>query len=588
MDRNLEIKAGTNYLSEAMGELPKNCLFDKGKVGCGGTTIALTNSENYVIAVPFVSLIENKLKQHTNILGVFKGGSTATEIKEYVNGQGKKKIMVTYDSLPALLNYINPNEYNLLIDEYHLLFTQYSFRKKAAQAVLKNYLSFKSFCFMTATVLEEEFIIDELKGINTVVANWKDVATVVVNSVKCQGRVDGAVIQLIKEHLTGEKEGNAYIFVNSVEFIKDMVRKCKLTEKNCRVIYSKNNKTKVGIENGNTIDCKTNPKKINLLTSTAFEGSDIYDENGKTYIVSDGKMNFTLTDISTSFQQIAGRIRNSQYWSSISHLYTTTRYSRDITYNDFKTEVEILIENGKKTIIEFNALSASTREMITAEANLYIYKNSEENFLEFDPNLVKIDLYNFKITNNLYSRKINITNACINSGYSVVEHNSSIEEEITRVDKLANKFQETVEQLVVYQKNEFIVDPHLEERQEYYRAACARYPFLSDAINIMGYEGIAKMDYHVTNIKREVIKKIDSTKLSKVVKLLATQYQIKKGYFISAKDAKSIIQGIYNELGITKSPNIKDYYNVKTATKWINGNVVKGYVIIMPKMIVKE
>lgn len=34
---------GTRYLAEKMKDLPMNCLFDKGKTGCGGTTIALCN-----------------------------------------------------------------------------------------------------------------------------------------------------------------------------------------------------------------------------------------------------------------------------------------------------------------------------------------------------------------------------------------------------------------------------------------------------------------------------------------------------------------------------------------------------------------
>lgn len=52
------------YLSEVMKELPKNCLFNKGKVGCGGTTLALNSDKNYVICVPFQSLIKNKMAQY--------------------------------------------------------------------------------------------------------------------------------------------------------------------------------------------------------------------------------------------------------------------------------------------------------------------------------------------------------------------------------------------------------------------------------------------------------------------------------------------------------------------------------------------
>lgn len=33
-------------------DLPHDCIFNKVRTGCGGTSIALNNGENYVIAVP--------------------------------------------------------------------------------------------------------------------------------------------------------------------------------------------------------------------------------------------------------------------------------------------------------------------------------------------------------------------------------------------------------------------------------------------------------------------------------------------------------------------------------------------------------
>ena len=35
-----------------MNDLPHDCIFNKVKTGCGATTIAIKNAENYVIAVP--------------------------------------------------------------------------------------------------------------------------------------------------------------------------------------------------------------------------------------------------------------------------------------------------------------------------------------------------------------------------------------------------------------------------------------------------------------------------------------------------------------------------------------------------------
>ena len=146
---NKEVK----YLSEVITDFPTNCIFDKGKVGAGATTIALTNNENYIIAVPFVSLIENKVAQHkSTVLGVYNL-TTSAKIKSYLANTKTKKILVTYDSLPKLIEYLDQfgydaKDFSLLIDEYHLLFTQYSFRRQAVKGVLDNYLKFKRFEYL--------------------------------------------------------------------------------------------------------------------------------------------------------------------------------------------------------------------------------------------------------------------------------------------------------------------------------------------------------------------------------------------------------------------------------------------------------
>ena len=58
MITKLDIKEKDGFL--IMDDFPTNCIFNKVKTGCGATTIALTNNENYIIAVPTTELIENK------------------------------------------------------------------------------------------------------------------------------------------------------------------------------------------------------------------------------------------------------------------------------------------------------------------------------------------------------------------------------------------------------------------------------------------------------------------------------------------------------------------------------------------------
>ena len=49
-------------------DLPHNCIFNKARTGCGGTSIALNNGENYVVAVPTTELIINKCSPMTDVL----------------------------------------------------------------------------------------------------------------------------------------------------------------------------------------------------------------------------------------------------------------------------------------------------------------------------------------------------------------------------------------------------------------------------------------------------------------------------------------------------------------------------------------
>jgi hypothetical protein len=69
-----------------MTEIPINCLFDKTITGCGGTELALTNSKDTIVAMPFVNLVENKVTQEHHrerVLGVFQG-VTNYDIEEYI------------------------------------------------------------------------------------------------------------------------------------------------------------------------------------------------------------------------------------------------------------------------------------------------------------------------------------------------------------------------------------------------------------------------------------------------------------------------------------------------------------------------
>ena len=130
----LKIESSNGFLQ--MEDLPQNCIFNKVVCGCGGTTIVLFNERNYIIAVPTTELITNKtglteagvaiikapdrIKKQSvfGLFGEFTYG-VQKELKQYVASPGTKKILCTYDKVGQLVRFIEPQQYQILIDEYH-------------------------------------------------------------------------------------------------------------------------------------------------------------------------------------------------------------------------------------------------------------------------------------------------------------------------------------------------------------------------------------------------------------------------------------------------------------------------------------
>ena len=128
--------------------------------------------------MPFINLVTNKEirneRRQYEVIGVH-GDITRDDIAEYANSHETIKILVTYDSLPKVVETLSDLGYNvyrdffLLVDEYHILFNHYSFRNKAIKRLLELAQNFERVTYMSATPIEEEFILDELKHLPTVV-----------------------------------------------------------------------------------------------------------------------------------------------------------------------------------------------------------------------------------------------------------------------------------------------------------------------------------------------------------------------------------------------------------------------------------
>ncbi|WP_101689421.1 DEAD/DEAH box helicase family protein [Dysgonomonas massiliensis] len=608
------------YLNEFMDELPVNCLFDKGRTGCGGTTIAIENNKNTIIAMPYVNLIKNKEVQYPDVLfGIYEGVGKK-EIIDYVNSREIKKIAVTYDSLERLIMLLIEqgvdvyDDYFLLVDEYHVLFNSYCFRNEAIKKVLEYSRKFREVTFMTATPIEEEFQLKELKDLQVVEVKWYN--TVPVNiTPEITNDPQMRVCQLILDRLEGKMFGNLHFFVNSVEFIASTIKGLNLCPEDVKVVCSENKNQGRGKKSNQSklgdykIEQPLDPvKKINFYTSMAFEGCDIYDKEGRIYIVSDKNKSHTLLDISTLIVQICGRIRDTEYMTDVHHIFSETRYSNHLTLEEFKEYTYKVRDRAKNFVDEMNRVSDDNRNIVIKsflkskkEGLNELYITDKDNRFEFDENLINIDIVNYKITHQVYKARVTLKNEYQRHNFNVldgVEKNykkSILSDKLIENRKAKISFKDLFEEYVLL-KEEQLNPFHFGNIDDRRSLIEEERPLIKQAYDKLGVEEVRKLKYNNTNIKREIYKRqADISTDRKIIKFLDV-LGIRVGVTKSASDIKLKLQDVYNALDIVdynnkikkaKATDLDNWFEIDKTTPKINGKTTDCYTIVRSKIIFK-
>ena len=394
------------YLSDFIDVLPSHKLINKGITGCGGTTLELRAKRNSLLLFPTIELVRSKT--NPEYLPV-DGDVDIYAIRQYVAKRLSNnqfiKIIGTYDSLPKIMQAVpGCTEYFLLIDEYHLLFNDYSFRSKAILNILINFRKFDDWAFLTATPLNETFTLKELEDIDQITYQWPQ-ATKVDIKIKDTAYIQRELVRII----TSYPERNIHVFLNSVSTIRNIIK--KLGTDDFRVICSSKQRGKIR----HCVPITEPVRKLNFYTSCSFEGCDIYDEKGMTVILSDTSLSTTILDISTKIRQVCGRIRNSKYKDECI-LVLNTRHHRyaNVSKNQFDDFSAKMEAKGKDRI---NLLTGCSEMSFCTEVELYgqnkigynnIYVNFFNSHFFYDENLKKIDLYNYMLVSEIYNSTLTV------------------------------------------------------------------------------------------------------------------------------------------------------------------------------------
>lgn len=394
------------YLSDFIDALPSHKLINKGITGCGGTTLELKAKRNSLLLFPTIELVRSKTSpEYLPVDGEVDIYAIRQYVAKRLSNNQFIKIIGTYDSLPKIMQAVpGCTEYFLLIDEYHLLFNDYSFRSNAILNILLNFRKFDDWAFLTATPLNKTFTLKELEDIDQITYQWPQ-ATKVDIKIKDTAYIQRELVRII----TSYPERNIHVFLNSVSTIRNIIK--KLGTDDFRVVCSSKQRGKIR----HCVPITEPVRKLNFYTSCSFEGCDIYDEKGMTVILSDTSLSTTILDISTKIRQVCGRIRNSKYKDECI-LVLNTRHHRyaNVSKNQFDDFSAKMEAKGKDRI---NLLTGCSEMSFCTEIELYgqnkigynnIYVNFFNSHFFYDENLKKIDLYNYMLVSEIYNSTLTV------------------------------------------------------------------------------------------------------------------------------------------------------------------------------------
>ena len=361
---------------------------------------------------------------------------------------------------------------------------------------------------------------------------------------------------LCKSRANKGGDDNYHIFLNSVDGICKIIRLSGLSPNDCRVVCSQSESSKDKNQNklGEIRIQSTNDpvRMFNFYTSTCFEGQDIYDENGRTFIVSEPYKNHTKMDIMTTLPQICGRIRDSKFKYEINQVYSESEY-KDVSLEEYKASIQKNIEEAGHDAELLNNLSLGCKALIKEYVNKAPYLGIVDGKIVVDHNLANLEIVNYGIVNGQYASRFNMNQSLVKAGFIVSNDDS------------AYNVDETLENLNSIEKTPFkdIFEEYAELRENKYNLDCFRRsrieiekPLVKEAYEVLGASKVREMKYHQSNIKREIIKREHETKDTKVFLLL--DEMLPKQVSIPKSEIKEILTDIYKELGLTQIAKATD------------------------------
>ena len=569
------------YISDV--DLFNDCLpngvINKKLPDVGATYFASNCKQNYIIVCPTVDLVDSIASDENNKYPIFKchSGVFENHYKSFINDYSPEyiKIAVTYDRFEKLTEWVNPKEFKVLIDEYHLLLYSFDFRQSAIDSLFATLKKYDHVSFVSATPINPKFEIKELNKLPHYEINWNNtdkidtyrIKTTAVIPVLCK-IIDsfndkGIDVTDITGNLS--KVDELFIFLNSVSAIKQVCDTLKLNPDDVKICCSNRNKNMMILGDYEISNVTSPNKRINFFTSKCFQGCNLFTNSGLIIVCSDGGKKSMMTDLSSDLIQIAGRLRfnkkyQNKFRNTLIHIYNTcnevqTDEEFELTMNELKHDGEILMSGIQKMNLDERKIFIKrinlTNDVVIISDDNIVYSENKEMYFRYYHELKK-----------MYKNGITVRGSYDNDKFTVSKRQLRMHTDF--IDKLS------VLSVISYQQ--LVNDLYENKNINLYKS---EYPEFEDYLKYLTPKEVNSMRYN----KDKMIACVESKKrLESVIDSV-----LHEGYMTS-KEIKELLKEKFSEMGITISPKASlieksKKYLVYMSPAKIDGVMVRGYKI---------
>ena len=545
--------------------------------GCGLTSVAIEKGGNTVIAVPNIVLVQNKVEQYPNkrfdgeVLGVY-GGITKDDVDIYISRIGNQpiKILVTYDSLWKVEHLLD--ECHLIIDESDRLLGSIGLKlqdKKNAEDIdVITYLfntaeKYKdTVSFISATPIEVELLPEWVSQIEQIELYWANTVKVVPICMKRQHPFSALKNEII---MPLERDGNVRIgdrmitkvivFMNSVDRAMKLANECKLDKEQVGMICSDNTRNDYKIRGYKRVEVNSELPKYTFITSSGFQGIDLYDNEAINVVVSNTGKDHQMIDLTTDLRQATSRQRDKNNPNYDRYIYIYNQ-------NAFEQSEEELLDIINKSEQEINENCGLLNDLIENEDTRYqsTFKrfNESDEFRTYSIKRDKKWVVN-QLAFNADKRFILNTRKQYTKGFNIIANFDYepivVERPIIQDDCTYSVLLDMYKKVVNGEEVEF----------DEYQLASENYQLI-DAY----YKQAGKFSDNPTYVKEMVLNCDDEWKQLRI----EIRSSFNTGHRYSRKEVKDILNQLYSNYGLRRKGNFRDLndFDIKFVEKKVNGS----------------